>query len=373
MKILQFGKFYYPTSGGMERALLEITEGLNDHGIKCDVLCSNTSRDNEVTKFDKYSVYRTASYGIINSTSITPSLIYRLWKMHKEYDIIDVHHPDPMAFLALFLVRPKAKIVIHWQSDIVRQRVTAKLFSPLQNWVLRRSEKIILASEAYGKHSKSLQKYLDKMAVVPIGIDDRDLQIDIDKRDEIKSRYRDKKIIFALGRLVTYKGFDYLIESAKYLSDEYIILIGGKGPEEDNLISLINKFGLEDRVEMLGYISEEEKYAYFEMATIFSLPSISKAEAFGVVLIEAMAYGKPIVLSSIEGSGMNWVNQDGVTGFQVEPMNAKAIAEAIKKITLNEELYRVFSQNSLNRFKTIFTRDNMINLLEDLYRSILEK
>ena len=172
---------------------------------------------------------------------------------------------------------------------------------------------------------------------------------------------------------MTYKGFDYLIESAKYLSDEYIILIGGKGPEEDNLISLINKFGLEDRVEMLGYISEEEKYAYFEMATIFSLPSISKAEAFGVVLIEAMAYGKPIVLSSIEGSGMNWVNQDGVTGFQVEPMNAKAIAEAIKKITLNEELYRVFSQNSLNRFKTIFTRDNMINLLEDLYRSILEK
>jgi len=373
MKILQFGKFYYPTSGGMERALLEITEGLNNHGIKCDVLCSNTNRDNEVTKFDKYIVYRTASYGIINSTSITPNLIFKLWKIHEEYDIIDVHHPDPMAFLALFLVRPKAKIVIHWQSDIIRQQLTAKLFLPLQNWVLRRSEKIILASEAYGRHSKSLKEYLDKMVVVPIGIDDKNLKIDIDKRDKIKSRYGDKKIIFALGRLVTYKGFDYLIESAKYLSDEYMILIGGKGPEEENLKNIIKQHGLEDRVEMLGFITEEDKYAYFEMATIFSLPSITKAEAFGVVLIEAMAYGKPIVLSSIEGSGMNWVNQDGVTGFQVEPKDAKALAKAIKKITLNEELYREFSQNSLNRFRTIFTRDNMVNLLEDLYRSILKQ
>jgi len=371
MNILQFGKFYYPTFGGMERALFEITEGLNEQGIKCDVLCSHTKPTNEENSFGKYTVYRTASHGIVNSTSISPNLIYKLYKMHKDYDVIDVHHPDPMAFLALFLVRPKSKLVIHWQSDIVRQQFMAKLFLPLQNWVLDRADKIVLASEAYGKNSKDLQKYIEKMEVVPIGIDSSLLKMDQKRRDEIEAKYRGKKIILAMGRLVTYKGFDQLIESAKYLSDEYIVLIGGKGAEEENLTSLIDRFGVGDRVELLGYISEEEKYAYFDLATIFTLPSISKAEAFGVVLVEAMAFGKPIVLSHIEGSGMNWVNLDGVTGIAVEPKNPKAIADAIVKIADNSDLYSEFSKNAKDRYETIFTREKMVELLIGVYKKIL--
>ncbi|MEA3491479.1 MAG: glycosyltransferase [Campylobacterota bacterium] len=371
MKILQFGKFYYPTFGGMERAMFEITEGLNDKGVECDVLCSNTKLFNEESFFGNYTVYRTASYGILSSTSMSPNMIVQLWKRHKDYDVIDVHHPDPMAFLALFIVRPKTKLVIHWQSDIVRQQFLAKLFLPLQNWVLKRADRVILASETYGKHSPDIQNYLEKMEVVPIGIEDKSLQVDNKKREEIRSKYSNRKIILALGRLVTYKGFDNLVEAANYLDDDYIILIGGTGPEEESLTASIENHHLQERVKMLGYISEEEKYAYFDAATLFCLPSVTKAEAFGVVLIEAMAFGKPIVLSNIEGSGMNWVNQEGVTGLQVEPRDPKVLAQAIKKICSDRELYQLFSDNATQRFQDLFKREKMIDSLIKLYSSII--
>lgn len=373
MKILQFGKFYYPTFGGMERAMFEIVEGLNESGIECDVLCSNTINKNEISSFGSYQVHRTASYGILNSTSITPKLIYKLWKMGNSYDVIDVHHPDPMAFLAIFLVRPKAKLVIHWQSDIVRQKLMGKLFLPLQNWVLKRADRVILASQAYGENSADLKEYLSKMAVVPIGIDEKLLQVDNDKLQEIQKKYSGKKIIFALGRLVTYKGFDYLIEAAKYLDDNYIVLLGGKGPQEQNLLDLIEEYGVQNRVEMLGYISEEEKYAYFQASTLFCLPSVSKAEAFGVVLVEAMAFAKPTVLSHIKGSGMNWVCKNGVTGLQVEPRDAETLAQAIKAITADKSQYEEYSHNARERYEELFTREKMVELLTTLYRSILEK
>ncbi len=373
MKILQFGKFYYPVSGGMERALFEITEGLNAQGISCDVLCSHTKSHNEEQNFGRYMVYRTASYGIVNSTSISPHMITKLWKIAKNYDVIDVHHPDPMAFLALFIVRPKAKLVIHWQSDIVRQKFMAKLFLPLQNWVLRRADSVVLASQSYGEHSADLKNYLHKMEVVPIGIDSTLLEVDRPKLEAIKERYSHKKIIFAVGRLVTYKGFDHLVEAARYLSDEYLILIAGKGPEEENLLATIARYNLEERVQLLGYISEEEKYAYFESAKVFSLPSITRAEAFGVVLVEAMAFGKPIVLSDIQGSGMNWVNMDGVTGLQVEPKNPEALAQAIEKITTDERLYQEFSANARKRFERLFTRETMVESLIDIYSKIIKR
>ncbi len=356
----------------MERALFEITEGLNAQHVQCDVLCSNTKPINEETLFDNYTVFRTASYGIVNSASITPNLIRKLWQLYKKYDIVHVHHPDPMAFLALFLARPTSKIIIHWQSDIVRQETMIKYFLPLQNWVLRRADAIIVATEEYADHSEHLQPFKEKIAIIPIGISNSSLQTDQNKIDAIKERYKNKKIILAFGRLVTYKGFDVLIESAQYLSDDYIVLIGGGGPEAENLANLIRHHKLENRVALLGHVPEEEKYNYFEASTLFCLPSVTKAEAFGVVLLEAMAFGKPIVSSKIIESGMSWVNQDGVTGIQVDPREPKQLALAIQRICDDSELHERFSKNALERYQNIFTRESMIDALIRLYRKVLK-
>lgn len=371
MKILQFGKFYYPVFGGMERAMYEITEGLNARGIECNVLCSNTRAVKEISEYDGYTVYRAASYGLLNSTPISPQLITKLRKMGNEYDIIHVHHPDPMAFLALFLVRPSARIIIHWQSDIVRQELMLKLFLPLQNWVLKRADRIIVASDAYARHSPYLAPYLDKVEIIPNGISDEKLRTNREEAEKIRERYKDKKIILAFGRLVAYKGFDYLIEAAKFLSDEYLILIGGNGPEKENLQEKIDTLGLDEKVTLLGHIEEKEKYDYFQAASIFCLPSVTKAEAFGIVLLEAMAFGKPIVSSRIESSGMVWVNQDQVTGLQVPPRSPVALAKAIKKIVSDPELYQKFSRNGRERYLELFTQEKMLDALCQLYSTLL--
>ncbi|MEA3454953.1 MAG: glycosyltransferase [Campylobacterota bacterium] len=372
MKVLQFGKFYYPTFGGMERAMYETTEGFNARGIQCDVLCSNTKPDREISQFDGYTAYRAATYGMVNSAPISPDLISRLWKIHKDYDIIHVHHPDPMAFLALYVVRPSAKIVIQWQSDIVRQEMMLKLFLPLQSWVLKRADSIIAASEAYATHSPYLKPYLDKTEIVPIGISDDSFHTDDKKVEQIKEKYAGKKIILAFGRLVTYKGFEYLAEAARYLSDDYVILIGGGGSEEKTISELIGRHQLENSVHLLGHVDESDKYNYYKAASIFCLPSVTKAEAYGIVLLEAMAFGKPIVSSKIEESGMIWVNQDNYTGLQVPPRSPKKLAEAIEVIGNNPELYLKFSNNCIERYESLFTRDKMIDTFDKLYHKLLQ-
>ena len=371
MKILQFGKFYYPTFGGMERTMFEITEGFNARGIKCDVLCSNTKPKSEISQFDGYTAYRAATYGLINSAPISPKLISKLWKIHKNYDIIHIHHPDPMAFLALYLVRPSSKIVIQWQSDIVRQAKMLKFFLPLQDWVLKRADRIIVASEAYARHSPHLKPYLEKAEIIPLGISDTSFHVDEVKAEQIKEKYLDKKIVLAFGRLVTYKGFEYLVEAAKYLGDDYVVLIGGGGIEEKNLSELISKYKLENKVHLLGHVDEGEKYSYYQAASLFCLPSVTKAEAYGIVLLEAMAFGLPIVSSRIEESGMTWVNQDKVTGLQVPPRSPKELAEAIEEIGNDSELYQKFSENAKKRYQKIFTREIMIDKLDNLYQKIL--
>ncbi len=371
LKVLQLGKFYYPTFGGIEQVMYEIAEGLNASGIKSDVLCANTKAKYEEMVFDNYKVYKTSSYGLVKSTSITPQLVYKLWKIHKNYDIIHIHHPNPMAFLALFIVRPKCKVIVHWHSDIIRQKKVLKYFLPLQHWVLDFADKIIATSQNYAKHSPALNKFEKKVVSIPIGISDKKFLVNILDVEKIENKYLNKKIILAIGRFVSYKGFKYLVESAKYLNNDFIILIGGEGPQKKEIKEYILSNKLEDKVELLGYLEEQEKYNYLKACDIFCLPSITKAEAFGVVLLEAMIFSKPLVTSNIKESGMTWVNKNNISGLHVDLKSPKSLANAFMKLQKDEIFYKDLSQNSYKRYKTFFTQDEMIKSLKDLYRSIL--
>ena len=368
MKILQIGKFYYPDIGGIESVLYEITEGINNiDGYRCDVLCANKKLKYEENIFKNYQVFRTASFGIIKSTSISPQMIYKLWKLRKKYDIVHIHHPDPMAFLALFLVRPSTKVIVHWHSDIIRQKKVLKYFLPLQRWVLNFSDKIITTSKNYKKHSVYLQEFQSKIVTIPIGISS-----DKFVNKDIKNNYKNKKIIFSIGRLVSYKGFIYLIKSAQYLNNDFMIVIAGDGPIKEELQQYIDLNNLNDKVILLGHITQKTKNFYLDICFVFCLPSITKAEAFGVVLLEAMKFSKPIVSSNIQESGMSWVNQDNKTGLLVKPKSPEALANAFLELKTNETLYEKFCKNSFERFKSLFKKEKMIISIHELYNSLIK-
>ncbi|MEO5356650.1 MAG: glycosyltransferase [Nitrospirae bacterium YQR-1] len=370
MKVLQFGKYYPPSPpGGIEVVMYNLAEGINKEGPRCDVLCSNDNPVYSEENYNGYTVTRTKSYGKILSTSISPQLITKFMDINKNYDIIHVHFPDPLANIAVLLARPKSKIVLHWHSDIVRQRLLLKLYAPLMHRLMRRADAIVTTTPTYITCSRHLTPYEHKAVTIPIGVSTGHLAADSEKVAALKKLYNGRKIIFSLGRLIYYKGYEHLIRAAMELDDSYAVIIGGEGPLKDRLNSMIKSLGLDGRVFLPGRISDEQLGSYYEACDLFCLPSVERSEAFGIVIVEAMSFGKPVVATKLAGVG--WVNQHGVTGINVEPGKAAELANAIKLILTGMEMYNRFSINCRERFINFFTREKMAQAAIKLYEKLL--
>jgi rhamnosyl/mannosyltransferase len=368
MKVLQVSKFYPPVHGGIEQVAYDISEGVaknNDQSI--DVLCVDPIGERKDDAKHRYKIYREKLFTQLFSTPLSFSLITRWRAIRSHYDIIHVHLPNPLAVLALFLFPPKGKIILHWHSDIVKQKNLLKLFAPLQKWILDRSENIIVTSPVYGQSSPTLQPYQDKIVCIPIGVDTRVMPLNDELEKSIRRRYKNKKIVFSLGRLVYYKGMEYLIDAAKELPEDYVVLIGGTGPLIDTLKQKVSHDDLSDKVVLLGSINYSDLASYYKACDVFCLPSIHESEAFGVVQLEAMSFSRPLVSTNIPRSGVAWVNQHNETGIVVEPNDAKALAKGIVSVVQGSEIY---SKGAKTRFETMFTKELMVKNIINLYSTL---
>lgn len=361
MRILQLGKFY-PVRGGVEKVMYDLTEGLSARGIGCDMLCSSLKglpgRVKELPGGGKVICVKPLAK--IAGTMIAPEMISWLKAHHGEYDIIHVHHPDPMAALALRRSGYKGRVILHWHSDILKQRFFLMFYRPLLRWLIRRADKIVGTSPVYVKESPWLRNVQDKCTYVPIGI----APVETTGENIIRNRYPGKKIVLSIGRLIPYKGYEYLVETAKYLPDDYRVIIGGSGPLQEQLERQIKEYGLEEKVSLEGYVKEGGLGAYYGAADVFVLSSTMKTEAFGIVQIEAMSCGVPVVSTRIPASGVAWVNKDGESGITVEPRDAKALAEAVEKICDNPAPYK---EGARKRYEAHFTKDKMLDKICEIY------
>ena len=371
MRILQIGKFY-PIRGGIEKVMYDITMGLSQRQVYCDMLCASAEKQKpENLLLNDYArILCVSTWKKVAATMLSPAMIFRLRKINKEYDIIHIHHPDPMACLALFLSGYKGPVVLHWHSDILKQKMLLKLYSPLQNWLLRRAKVIVGTTPVYVQESPFLENIQRKVISVPIGIDE--MKPVPGRVAQIKERYAGKKIIFSLGRLVEYKGYEYLIKASQKLNDDYIILIGGKGPLQEYLQSLIDELGVRKKVKLLGFIDDKDLPDYFGACDLFCLSSIWKTEAFGIVQIEAMSCGKPVIAMNIPESGVSWVNINRFSGINVKPEDADALAEAITAVLTDECLYEELARGARRRYETMFTKELMTELCLNLYSGGLD-
>lgn len=248
-RVLQLGKFY-PICGGVEKVAYDLMSGLSEQNVYCDMMCAATNGESRTISVNEHAkVICCHTLAKVAATMISPAMIFALKKVQDQYDIIHVHHPDPMACLALLLSGYKGKVVLHWHSDIQKQRILLRLYSPLQKWLIRRADKIVGTSPVYLSESPFLRKVQHKTVCLPIGVDP--MCPDAAGVRKIKDRYKGKKIIFSLGRLVTYKGYEFLIAATKYLKDNYMILIGGTGALREKLQEEINSMHLRGKVKQL--------------------------------------------------------------------------------------------------------------------------
>lgn len=372
MKILQLGKFY-PPLGGVEKLMVLLVNGLSEKGITCDMLCTNAKvgLDKKVININNCAkIYCTKALMKKFATMISPTMISELRHICNNYDLIHVHHPDPMAALALFLSGYKGKVVLHWHSDIMKQKHLLKMYRPLQNWLTHRADLIVGTSPVYIKESPDLHNVLSKCTYLPIGVSP--MKGDAKKVLAIRDRFKGKKIIFSLGRLVHYKGFRYLIEAAQYLPDDYVVIIGGSGALRDSLLEEIQELGLSGKVILLGRVPDGDLPSYFEACDLFCLSSIQKTEAFAIVQVEAFSCGKPVVATNIPGSGVSWVNANGVSGLNVPIEDGKALADAITKILSSPVLYKKFSEGARKRYEDVFTEQMMVDKCLEIYKQVLK-
>lgn len=368
-RVLHIPNYYYPHIGGIEQTTADIVNALkNDDNIEQVVICFNTEKKTQIDYIDGIKIIRVGVIAKVASQSI--SIFYRreLSKIIKEFnpDIIHFHYPNPLVSTMLLSLRFKSELIIHWHLDITKQKLLKILFRGQNKRLIKRAIKVIATSPNYVEKSKYLQMAKEKLEIIPSMINTNRLSENEESNNiysKIKEKYNGKKIIFAVGRHVKYKGMEYLIRASKLLDSSYKVLIGGSGPLTDSLKELAKD---DEKVEFLGRISDNEMIAYYKSCDIFAFPSITKNEAFGLSLAEGMYFGKPAVTFTIEGSGVNYVNLDKVTGIEVENCNYEKFAEALKYLSNNVEVALEYGKNAHNRvinnFVDIQFNEKIINL-----------
>ena len=364
MKVLQLGKFY-PIRGGVEKVMWDLTEGLSGRGVDCDMLCAEEGKGIRESVFNSHGrCIRVPSLGKLAATMIAPAMV-RWLKIHcREYDIVHIHHPDPMACLALRLSAYEGKVVLHWHSDIVAQKFLLKFYSPLQNWLIRRADIIIATSPVYAAQSPWLEDVSDKIVCVPIGIKD-------ELRSHSTTEKKEGKVVLSVGRFVEYKGMRYVIDAAGCLPDDYEVRIVGDGPLKEKLEEQICRSALSGKVKLLGPLEDRALAAEYNGCDVFVLGSIMKTEAFGIVQLEAMSCGKPVVATRISGSGVAWVNEDGVSGINVTPCEPGEMARAIVSICEDPVKYGRYCAGARRRFEENFTIDAMLGQVLAIYEKLM--
>ncbi|WP_439840317.1 glycosyltransferase [Aeromonas veronii] len=376
MKVLHLSKFYYPYRGGIEQVVQDICEGVNGSDtaldpidFKCDVICITDNQKSSIEQYNGVTVYSCPINGSFSSFYFSAKYLFWVRSIVKSYDILHLHLPNPLAGFAIMLANLKGKkIVLHWHSDIVKQKLLHFFYSPFEKWLLRVSSVVIATSPNYIGQSKCLQSVKDKVVTVPIGLSSPP-SFSSHTCDELRRQYPDKKIIFSLGRHVYYKGFEYLIQASKGLPDDYVVLIGGSGPLTSQYEAMISSLKLESKVILIGRVDEALLGSYFAMADVFCLPSVERSEAFGVVQIESLSVGTPIVSCNIPGSGVSWVNQDGVTGRVVAPRDIKSLTTALVDVVNHRDVY---ISGAKVRFDEVFTAKKMNSILVKLYRDLMD-
>jgi rhamnosyl/mannosyltransferase len=288
-----------------------------------------------------------------------------LRKIAKEKDVIHFHMPFPIGDLGCLLSGFKGEVVVWWHSDVVRQKMLMKLYRPIMEKFLARADVIIVATQGHIEGSDFLPKYRKKCVVIPFGVD----SIIWEKASEyMKERTPIKKkrvqMLF-VGRLVYYKGCDVLLDAFRSVEGAELTLIGG-GDLEEELKKKAKADGVLDRVHFLGSVDDEQLSQAFADCDVFVLPSVLKSEAFGLVQIEAMAYGKPVINTNLP-SGVPYVSINGLTGLTVPPSDSKALSTAMQWMVDHEIERLEMGRKARERVEEYYRMEEMLKSVLNVY------
>jgi rhamnosyl/mannosyltransferase len=366
IKVLHVGKYYPPAPGGMERVVQLLCES-EQPLVSSHVLVANTTAQTVHDVVHGVPVTRVASIASIGSVGVCPTFPLALASAQRDLTVI--HEPNPLALASDFLARQQGPLVLWFHSEVLRPRWKYRLlYRPFLKRVLARAARIVVSSPNLATSAEELVDHQAKCVVIPFGIEpgrfaptpERDA-----RAAALRERHGGRPIVLFVGRLVPYKGVSVLLESVRDLDVTTVIV--GSGPMRH---ALERQAAGDTRVVFAGDVGEDTLAAWYRACDVFVLPSVTRAEAFGMVQLEAMAAAKPVVSTRL-ASGVPWVNCDRETGFVVEPSDPAALRDAIALLMRDARLRAAMGAAGAARVAADFTVTRMAERTVALYEQVL--
>jgi len=306
-----------------------------------------------------------------------PRVLHRLRKSG-QFDVILLHYPNPMAtvalFLSLLLMRKKEKIVVWNHADTLLEqrwkRVLYAFFKPVEEYIFRRADAFAAATPHHASSSETFRRFADRTAIIPYALPDSWFVIDEKEKQAmrlVRERVGGSFLLF-VGRLVPYKGLSTLVRASDRVPCR--IAIVGAGPLEKELENEIRMMGLSERVLLIGAV--EDIRPYYLACDFLVLPSVSGLEGFGIVQIEAMALGKPVVSSDLP-TGVTYVNVHEETGLVFPVGDDAALAEACNRLLSDARFASRLGVNARERTQRMFSYQAMTDAARRLFNTLTKQ
>ena len=365
IRVVHVGKFYPPHRGGIESHLAALCGALRSC-VDLEVLVASDSRSSSREIVDGVPVRRLGTWLTAASTCLSPGLPSAIRDARP--DLVHLHLPNPAAVLSYFGSGFRGPVVVTYHSDVVRQHMLNSLYTPCAHKLLSRCAAIIVASPNYLASSPVLARHRDRCHVIPFGIRCEEFAR-FDPAAVANERRRfGTRLILGVGRLVYYKGFQHLVRAMAQVEGRLVLV--GEGPQRRELEKLVASLGIAHRVVFAGSLSTERLLALYHAASVFVLPSVARSEAFGIVQIEAMAAGRPVINTALD-SGVPFVSRDRETGFTVPPADPARLAAAINRLLENDALRSAYGKAACLRAHQEFHLDLMVRRTLQVYSKVL--
>lgn len=365
--IVHAAKFYPPAGGGMETVLRDLCDGTAGEW-NVQVVAAHERAETVRERCGGVDVVRVATIGRAASVPLCPRLPIELWR--RRADCVVLHEPNPIAGTALFLHTPSPRLIVWHHSDLVRPAWAPATYGRLQRALYRRADCVVVSSPALASGS-ALVRHARRVVSIPFGIDlDRYQVVDVASRRRVEQALEalpGPRLLF-VGRLVYYKGLDVLLDALSRLGASLVIV--GEGPLDRQLRERASASDLAGRVLFAGRVDEADLPAFYQACDVFVLPSTAKTEAFGVVQIEAMAAGRPVVSTNLP-TGVPWVNASGTSGLVVAPGDLVALADALRRLIEDQPLRARLGAGARRRAETMFSRRQMITTFGRLVDAVV--
>lgn len=354
---------YPPVPGGIERhidAIRRATPGWRHDVLVCAHGVRTVRRD---------TPYGTETHvgqlGRLLSTPLAPTFPRRL-RAERGGALVHLHMPNPTGEASVLIAGRSGPLVASYHCDIFRQRALLPLYRPLVVACLRAADAVVVGSAALAESSPLIRAADVPTTIVPYAVDVEQWAPGIVPEEaiaDLRAQYGAEHLL-AVGRLVSYKGLDRLIGLAHRLTLPLVIV--GDGPQRRQLEALIRHEGLADRVHLAGRVSDDRLGAHLAAAAVFVMPSINRAESFGVATLEAQAAGLPVVATDV-GTGTGEAFAPGESGLLVRADSDDALVAALNELAAAPDRRRAMGQAGRRR---VVERNSLVALgraLEELY------